>query len=56
MWTHLAATYDGTTMRLYVNGVQVSSKAQTGAIATSTNPLQIGGDSIWGQYFAGANR
>ena len=52
-WTHLAATYDGTTMRLYVNGVQVASQAQTGAIATSTNPLQIGGDSIYGQYFAG---
>jgi len=40
-------------MRLYVNGVQVSSLAQTVAIATSTNPLQIGGDSIYGQYFAG---
>jgi len=52
-WTHLAATYDGATMRLYVNGVQVASRAQTGAIATSTNPLQIGGDSIYGQYFAG---
>jgi hypothetical protein len=52
-WAHLGATYDGVTMRLYVNGVQVASRAQTGAIATSTNPLQIGGDSIYGQYFAG---
>jgi hypothetical protein len=52
-WAYLAATYDGATMRLYVNGVQVSSRAQTGAIATSTNPLQIGGDSIYGQFFAG---
>ena len=25
----------------------------TGTIATSTNPLQIGGDSIYGQYFPG---
>ena len=40
-------------MRLYVNGTQVASPAKTGAIATSTNPLQIGGDSIYGQYFSG---
>jgi chitodextrinase len=52
-WAHLAETYDGATVRLYVNGVQVASRAQTGAIATSTNPLQIGGDSLYGQYFAG---
>ena len=44
----------GSTLRLYVNGTQVSSTARTGSIATSTNPLQIGGDSIYGQYFNGA--
>jgi len=52
-WAHLAATYDGATMRLYVNGVLVASRAQAGASATSANPLQIGGDSIYGQYFTG---
>ena len=52
-WAHLAETYDGSTLRLYVNGTQVASTAHTGAIATSTNPLQIGGDSLYGQFFAG---
>ena len=52
-WSHLAATYDGATMRLYVNGVQAASRAQTGSIATSTDALTIGGDALYGQYFAG---
>jgi chitodextrinase len=52
-WTHLALTYDGTALRLYVNGVQVSSQAITGNILTSATPLQIGSDNVWGQYFAG---
>ena len=52
-WTHIATTYDGATLLFYVNGVQVSSLAQTGDIVTSSNPLQIGGDSIYGQYFQG---
>jgi hypothetical protein len=52
-WTHLAATYDGANLRIYVNGVQAVSKAVTGAIKTSTGALRIGGNSIWGEWFAG---
>jgi len=52
-WTHLAATYDGATLKLYVNGVLVASTPQTGALSPSTNPLSIGGDPIYGQYFTG---
>ena len=44
-WTHVALTYDGTIMRLYVNGTQVATKARTGTIQTTTNPLWIGGNS-----------
>ncbi|MEN6301175.1 MAG: LamG-like jellyroll fold domain-containing protein, partial [Armatimonadia bacterium] len=52
-WAHLAATYDGTALRLFVNGVQVASQPRSGSMATSNQPLQIGGDSIFGQFFAG---
>src|SRR5262249_3923778 len=52
-WSYLTATYDGAHVRLYVNGTQVGSVAHTGAIATSTTPLQIGGDSLYGQRFVG---
>ena len=52
-WTHLAATYDGAMLRLYVNGALVQSKAVSGSIVTSTGALRIGGNSIWGEYFNG---
>jgi chitodextrinase len=52
-WTHIAETYDGSLLRLYVNGVQVASQPLTGSLATSTNPLEIGGDSLYGQFFQG---
>ena len=52
-WSHLATTYDGATLRFYVNGVQVASRAQTGTLTASANPLQFGGDSLYGDYFQG---
>src|SRR5206468_7606123 len=51
-WTHLAATFDGATVRLFVNGVQAASQAQTTPLAATTGTLQIGADS-YGEFFAG---
>ena len=53
-WQHLAATFDGTRLRVYVNGVQVESFAVSGNLATSTRPLFIGGNVVFGdEFFSG---
>lgn len=52
-WHHLAATYDGTTMRLYINGSLANSMAQTGTIATNSNPLTLGNQPGTSEYFGG---
>jgi serine/threonine-protein kinase len=43
-WIHLAGTYDGSMMRLYVNGRESISSALTGAIMADRRPLVIGAD------------
>ena len=35
-WSHIVGTYDGATMRAYLNGVEVYSAAQTGTIPDGT--------------------
>ena len=40
VWTHLATTYDGNSLRLYVNAVQVSSVNVPSSIVSSTGPAQ----------------
>jgi glucose/arabinose dehydrogenase/chitodextrinase len=52
-WTHVALTYDGSALRLYVNGVQVATAPAVGIIASTTNPLWIGGNNPFGEYFQG---
>jgi len=46
-WEHVTGTYDGSTVKLYVDGVLVASAPETGTIAQSTsssdNSLEIGG-------------
>ncbi|MEV6932012.1 LamG-like jellyroll fold domain-containing protein [Dactylosporangium sp. NPDC051485] len=52
-WTHVALTYDGANLRLYVNGTLVSTKAKTGTLKQTTGPLSIGGNAPYGEYFTG---
>ena len=52
-WSHVAATYDGVILRLYVNGSQVGSRSVTGTMVASTSPLRFGGNTVWGEYFSG---
>jgi len=58
-WTHVAATYDGSKMRVYINGALDSQKAYSYGIFPGTNDLAIGafvGGVPAGQYaypFAG---
>ena len=52
-WTHVAATYDGAQVRMYINGVQVSSTPTTGSIQSTTTPLRIGGNTYSTEFFQG---
>ncbi len=50
-WTHLATTFDGATVRLFVNGVQAASRPET-ALTTSTGALSLG-YNVYGERFIG---
>jgi len=51
-WTHVAGTYDGSTMKLYKNGVEVASGSQTGNVQDSSTYLALGQwPGLGGTYF-----
>jgi hypothetical protein len=56
-WAHLVETYDGTTLRFYVNGLLTGSATGSYAVNPSV-PLGIGGGAYdgatWQQFFPGS--
>ncbi len=56
-WAHIAATYDGVTTRLYLNGgLDTSTNTITGPVGNNTDSLFIGADRLAGSpafFFSG---
>ncbi|MCA9247751.1 MAG: PEP-CTERM sorting domain-containing protein [Planctomycetales bacterium] len=55
-WNHAAGTWDGTTARLYLNGIEVTSGGYAGPFTTNSEDLRIGHGKISGNaenYFGG---
>ena len=51
-WRHVAATYDGTTKRIYLDGVEVGSGKAVGALNVGAANFRIGSTNH-GEYFNG---
>ncbi len=45
-WFHVIGSYDGAQMRLYINGELVANAAESGALQTTTDALNIGTKTI----------
>ncbi|QQR77554.1 MAG: fibronectin type III domain-containing protein [Candidatus Moraniibacteriota bacterium] len=53
VWTHVAAVYDGSTMTLYKDGLEVGSQAKTGTIDQNTANISIGANPEGSNSFDG---
>ncbi|MCC3159264.1 T9SS type A sorting domain-containing protein [Hymenobacter sp. 15J16-1T3B] len=52
-WHHVAASYDGSRVKLFIDGAKVLDQAQTGAVATNTNALTLGTQRGYGEFYNG---
>jgi len=52
-WHFVAGTYDGATLRYYLDGKLDASAAYTGSLPNNTNPLEIGAYTAGASYFKG---
>ena len=53
-WTHVVATWDGSMVRLYVDGVEVDAAPRTAALPTSSGNLIIGSQADGSHRFDGS--
>jgi glucose/arabinose dehydrogenase len=53
-WVHLAGTYDGARIILYVNGVERARLAKTGALVASSRPVLLGANANGTDPLAGS--
>jgi len=53
-WTHLAGTWDGSTMKIYINGSLSGSIGQIGTLPTISNSICIGGAMTYSNCFNGS--
>ena len=57
VWTHIAGIYDGSSLKVYVNGVEQGSKSTSLAMVSQPVPVQMAAANCggWGQeFFQGA--
>ena len=53
-WTHVVGTYDGSNLRLFLNGASDSTAAASGSVATVSQTTEIGYNNVYGpQSFTG---
>lgn len=54
-WHHVAGTYDGTALKIYVDGVEVGSTATSGTLNDTSTPFRIGSTNQTGmaRFFDG---
>ena len=53
VWYHLVGTWDGSLVKIYVNGALEQTRARTGTMPSSTLPLKIGATSLDARWFNG---
>lgn len=52
-WTHIVGTFDGSVMKIYINGVLANTSSGITFSPNSVKPFRIGADGTGGQYFPG---
>ncbi len=53
-WTHVAATYDGFAMKIYMNGALAGTLSAPGSITQNTNDITLGRQDGFQEFYTGS--